>query len=155
MCFNFQPAMQSRAEGRLLTGNSYETHFPASSGNTRQGYNQGWLSLSFSMLLSSLICPPLASLAMLMQWVAAPAVPAPGVILTPISGPGPRPLVTPQHRPMPKKGRTRCLELIRVASGRRVTPGDKANICKHIAIGPVIIIIGVEENTVTTMMSPG
>ena len=151
MCFNFQPAMQSRAGGRLLTGNSYETHFPASSGNTRQS----WLSLSFSMLLSSLICPP-ASLAMLMQWVAAPAVRAPGVILTPISGPGPRPLVTPQHRPMPKKGRTRCLELIRVASGRRATPGYKVNICKHIAIGPVIIIIiGAEGDTVTTMMSPG
>ena len=55
---------------------------------------------------------------------------------------------------MPKKGRTRCLELIRVASGRRATPGYKANICKHIAIGP-IIIIGAEEDTVTTMMSPG
>ena len=153
MCFNFQPAMQSRAGGRLLTGNSYETHFPASSGNTRQG-----CLVEFELLhvvIKPDLPPPLASLAMLMQWVAAPAVQAPGVILTPISGPGPRPLVTPQHRPMPKKGRTRCLELIRVASGRRVTPGYKANICKHIAMGPVIIIRVEEENTVTTMMSPG
>lgn len=99
MCFNFQqPAMQSRAGGRLLTVMRLIFQ-PAVAIHDRDG----WLSLSFSTLLSGLICPP-ASLAMLMQWVAAPAVRAPGVILTPISGPGPRPPLTPQHCPDAKKG---------------------------------------------------
>ena len=49
---------------------------------------------------------------------------------------------------MPKKGRPRCLELIRAASGRRVTPGDTEKSCKHIATGPIIII-----TMVTSMMS--
>ena len=134
-----------REDWGLLTGNSYETHFLAGSGSSRQ-------SLSFSMLLSRLIWPPLASLGArpllsrprVLYWhqLAAPAPPAS--------------CYSPTWRPDAKKGQDPMSWADQSeASGRRVTPGYKVNTCKHIAIGPVIIIIREEKENmmVTTMMS--